>query len=221
MLNIGLLLLICSAIQCYATVGQSPNEKEEGRGFLLGLAVGVHGSNCCSKTTELCASPCAGLDCTEMCEVKCGFLGSIVCTPIACSVGNPDECVTASACADGYTEVGTKCMKVVAGQATYLDAITGCIAEGATLATIESQAEQDAVYALTGSTGAWIGLTDFLDEGTFSWVDGTALSYENFRNNQPNNGGNNQHCTWIRPDGGWDDVICKRPLPYVCQMDAI
>ena len=75
----------------------------------------------------------------------------------------------------------------------YLDAITGCIAEGATLATIESQAEQDAVYALTGSTGAWIGFADFLDEGTFSWVDGTAASFTNWRNNQPNNGNNNQN----------------------------
>merc|ERR1711915_403683 len=111
----------------------------ESNRFFTGIASGL---DCCSRTTGLCTTPCAGQECTSMCEVRCGFLGSIVCAP---------------------------------------------------LATIESQAEQDAVYALTGSTGAWIGFADFLDEGTFSWVDGTAASFTNWRNNQPNNGNNNQN----------------------------
>ena len=61
---------------------------------------------------------------------------------------------------------------------------------GASLVSIESQTEQDAVFALTGSTGAWLGLTDW-------------------KNNQLNTGQNNQHCVWIRPDGSWDDVTCN------------
>jgi len=162
----------------------------ESNRFFTGIASGL---DCCSRTTELCTTPCAGQECTSMCEVRCGFLGSIVCTPLACSAANSAGCISAAPCADGYTQVDSKCMKVVAGPSNYLDAITGCIAEGATLATIESQAEQDAVYALTGSTGAWIGFADFLDEGTFSWVDGTAASFSNWRNNQPNNGNNNQN----------------------------
>jgi len=214
MARADLLLLLCLSLHWdgIASTGLEDNNR-----FLTGL---VSGLDCCSRTTALCASPCAGQECTKMCEVKCGFLGSIVCTPLACSVANAAQCIATSACADGYTEVGTKCVKVVAGPASYLDAITGCIAEGATLATIDSQAEQDAVYALTGTTGAWIGLTDFLDEGTFSWVDGTAVSFTNWRNNQPNNGNNNQHCAWIRPDGEWDDVTCKKTQAYVCQMAA-
>ena len=83
--------------------------------------------------------------------------------------------------------------------------------------TVESQEEQDALYALTGPTGAWIGLTDFLDEGQFSWVDGSPVSFSNFRGGQPNNANNNQHCTWIRPDGFWDDITCKKQEQYVCQ----
>merc|ERR1719481_129998 len=142
----------------------------EANRFFTGIASGL---DCCSRTTELCATPCAGQECTSMCEVRCGFLGSIVCTPLACSAANSAQCIAASPCATGYTQVGSKCFKVVTGPANYLGAITGCIAEGATLATIESQAEQDGVYALTGSAGAWIGYADFLDEGTFSWVDGT------------------------------------------------
>ena len=87
----------------------------------------------------------------------------------------------------------------------------------ANLASIESQEEQDALYALTGDIGAWIGLTDFLDEGVFSWVDGAAVTYNNWMAGQPNNGENNQHCVWITLDGEWDDVTCKEIKSYICQ----
>ena len=35
---------------------------------------------------------------------------------------------------------------------------------------------QEAMDALTDPDGAYLGLTDFLNEGTFTWVDGTAVS---------------------------------------------
>merc|ERR1739844_195958 len=180
--------------------------------------------NCCNRAAQICSGPCSGRQCTDKCTVKCGFLGR-TCTPVTCEVANPSQCTGStggltSGCSSGYSQVGNKCYKVVTGPVNYLDAITGCIAEGAKLATIESQIEQDAVYALTGSTGAWIGLTDFLDEGVFSWVDKTFVSYNNWKNNQPNNGNNNQHCVWIRPDGEWDDITCKKTEAYVCQKTA-
>ena len=136
---------------------------------------------------------------------------------MSCEEANASDCTGGSSCDSGFTSIGNKCMKVMPGRANYLAALTSCISIGAKLASIESQDEQDAVFALTGSTGAWLGLTDFLDEGVFSWVDGVAVGYTNWKKNQPNNGQKNQHCVWIRQDGNWDDVTCKRTLAYVCQ----
>lgn len=181
---------------------------------------------------------------TAQCTVRCGFGGMFTCSPISCQVANPVLCTSATTttttttsttmttvstttaasttdCDAGWTQVGSKCYKVEAGPSNYYDAIAGCVSQGGALATIESQAEQDAVYTLTGSTGAYLGLSDFLDEGNFAWVDGTALTFTNWRPNQPNNNNNNQHCVWIRPDGGWDDVTCKKTEQYVCQNQEV
>jgi len=114
-------------------------------------------------------------------------------------------------------EVGDKCFYFASGPANYLIALTSCIGLGGTLATIENQAEQDALATLTDPDGAYIGLTDFLNEGTFAWVDGTAMGFTNWYFNAPNNGNDNQHCVWIRPDDEWDDVRCETERAFVCQ----
>ena len=143
------------------------------------------------------------------------------CDPVTCSVANQAQCSQASqVCEAGYTAVGNKCLKMMDKPANYLAALTTCISMGSSLASIESIAEQEIVYSMAGSTGAWLGLTDFLDEGVFSWVDGTAVGFTNWRGGQPNNINNNQHCVWLRTDGDWDDVTCKRSEAYICQKQA-
>ena len=82
-------------------------------------------------------------------------------------------------------------------------------------------------YTPTPGRGYWIGAMNWLDEGKFSWVDGTWIDatrsgtglagYSNWKNNQPNNGLINQHCVYQRDDGFWDDITCKREENYVCQ----
>merc|ERR1712012_990048 len=181
-------------------------------------------SQCCDRAEQFCEAPCAGQSCSAGCRVKCGFFSSL-CPAVSCGVANPAQCTggsggSTSSCDSGYTLAGSRCYKLVTSSSNYLQAVLGCERMGASLATVNSQVEQDAVFSLTGSSGAWIGLTDFLNEGTFSWVDETVLSFTNFRSGQPNNGNNNQHCVWIRADGTWDDVICQQTKSYVCHKNA-
>ena len=138
------------------------------------------------------------------------------CDPVSCAVANPGECeFVPPVCEAGYTGVGKTCMKMMKEPANYLMALTRCISMGARLASIESQAEQDAVLALTGSAGAWIGLTDFLEEDVFSWVDGADVGFTNWVPGQPDNGGTGEHCVRMMGVGGWDDVACNRMEAYV------
>ena len=125
-------------------------------------------------------------------------------------------------CEEDYTDTGRACVSLIRHPANYLEAILDCQTRGGLLASVLSQEEQDIIAALTESTGAWIGLTDFLDVGKWvSWVDGSEVIFTAWRPGAPNNHNNNQHCTWIRPDGGWDDITCKKKKHYVCQKPII
>ena len=49
------------------------------------------------------------------------------------------------------------------------------------------------VLVMPGGQVGWVGLQDFLNEGTFTWADGASLgSYTNWANNQPDNNGQGQ-----------------------------
>ena len=53
----------------------------------------------------------------------------------------------------------------------------------------------------------WVGLQDFLNEGSFTWADGASLgSYTNWANNQPDNNGQGQ--VRVRPRVTCHEVCC-------------
>merc|ERR1719179_58433 len=114
--------------------------------------------NCCKRANQICRAPCRGRECSAKCTVRCGFLGK-VCDPITCEASNPSECTagsggsggSGSGCDSGYTQVGSKCFKVTTSPVNYLTALTSCISMGATLASVETEEEYNAVYSLTGS----------------------------------------------------------------------
>lgn len=75
----------------------------------------------------------------------------------------------------------------------------------------------------------FMGATDSAVEGTFVWVDGSAMTYDNWRDGEPNDGGDGpggedeEDCTIIEGDTAlftWDDRPCMEPYPYVCERDA-
>lgn len=201
---------------------------------------------CCPLAGKHCKYPCKGMSCSAQCTLSCGLFSLFSCAPVSCGAANPFQCVAASTCPSGWTVSGQKCFRVFPGPSNWLASLQTCIALGGTLAKIESQAENDLVHGLLGTTSttpAYIGLADFLKEGTFTWADGSALGTYGFftpgpdtpgpsppwQNLQPNNGVVNgvsqattpQDCVVLRPsDMNWNDVICGKENRFVCQRTA-
>jgi len=190
---------------------------------------------CCPLAPKHCKYPCKGLSCDAQCTLSCGLFSLFKCPPVSCAKANPFQCIPSSSntCPAGWTVSGSKCFRLFTDNTDWLTALRRCMAQGGTLAKIESDAENMVVQGLTsGLTNAqppFIGLQDFTQEGTFSWGNGMALgSYTNWlqgNNPQPDNGANgdatamgNQHCVAMRPsDGTWNDLVCTGPRAYVCQ----
>jgi hypothetical protein len=89
-------------------------------------------------------------------------------------------------------------------QANWANANAAAQAAGGNLVSINSQGENDFIENNSGSSYIWIGLTDANNEGTFEWLNGDALSYTNWDNNEPNNNGGG-YCG----PGGADYVVMK------------
>jgi len=100
----------------------------------------------------------------------------------------------------------------------WVDARTQCQAIGSDLAVIRSAQDNQFLTALLGANEAYLGGTDAATEGTFLWVDGSPVTYTNWRQNpppalnEPNNGSGNyqEDCIVLQGQlaGVWDDRPC-------------
>merc|ERR1712130_452461 len=208
---------------------------------------------CCFFANNICNAPCAGRLCSAQCTVQCGIFGG-TCAPITCAAAAPTTCLASTATTTtttvaptittattttvapivtarpvGYSQVSSsKCWQLSSTSLDWLDALTNCVQQGGTLATVDNQQEQDALSGLIPTSisslpltgGVWIGLSDILREGTFdTWRDDSPVIFSGWKVNQPNNGASGaQHCVQARPE--WDDVICRKLQPFICQLPA-
>ena len=142
----------------------------------------------------------------------------------------PPDALACSA-GDASATDGTHCFALFRTPAIWTDARTACTAlAGGHLAIITSAAENALVAQLAAGHDTFLGATDMVTEGTWLWVDGTPLSYTNWRLGEPSNGGGayEEDCLVIEgsktPDDTWDDRPCdpsqvatSGSFPYVCE----
>lgn len=85
-----------------------------------------------------------------------------------------------------------------------------CEKLGGRLAVVTSEKQNQFLSKLVLDSSlkeAWLGATDETKEGTWVWVDGTAMSYKNWGQGQPNNAGGREHylLLWAASNGHWSD----------------
>ncbi len=107
---------------------------------------------------------------------------------------------------------------------TWSEAAEFCVAQGATLARIDSKAESRALdraaQAMRKTKSKWwIGATDRADEDVFLGTDGAPLAFTRWRNGEPDNDSCNQDCAALGGvgNGKWTDTHCASRLPFVCR----
>ena len=101
------------------------------------------------------------------------------------------------------------------------DAQENCQDRGGWLVDIVDAEENAFVHSNLHDYWNWhhIGLTDQDDEGTFKWVTGSNLEYNNFWPGEPNNSGGKEDCAEMRYSGLWNDVSCSKEQYFICEKD--
>ncbi len=88
---------------------------------------------------------------------------------------------------------------------------------GGYLASIASEEENDFISRRLIERHAYIGLTDESEEGQFEWLDGSPLSYTNWKTGEPNNE-NNEDVVEMNTQGYWFDVNGSEKREFVVEI---
>ncbi len=96
---------------------------------------------------------------------------------------------------------------------------------GWNLATVNNELEHDFIISTFQNPGPsiWIGLNDRAVEGTFEWVDGTPVSYTNFRAGEPTNSsfvGEDFVDMFVPFSGLWNDSEGCAPRSGLVEMGS-
>lgn len=113
------------------------------------------------------------------------------------------------------------------GPITWEQAERRCEWKGGHLAVIESQTENDYLYAAMKQKGyenACFGYSDKETEGSWKWVNGVQSSYINWHSGEPNNqNGDEDYAMFYQKfdDGTWNDGdgIIDVGCAYICEWD--
>ncbi|XP_035696642.1 collectin-12-like [Branchiostoma floridae] len=132
------------------------------------------------------------------------------------------------ACPSGYVKFRDRCFSFSTDKKTHASARSACQAAGGHLAMPKDQATNDflrnQLTRYPSGSDAWFGLTDQLQEGTFVWEDGAAITgWNNWWPGEPSNGrGSGEDCAeWFALYGyKWNDQPCSVWQYYVCEVSA-
>ncbi|XP_065345365.1 hepatic lectin-like [Cloeon dipterum] len=133
--------------------------------------------------------------------------------------------------------VASKLMPLFPGSKYYISkekmswhlASTFCKSNGMELASIETEAENNAILDVIGNEkpkeSYWISGSDMGSEGTFYWT-GTGMKisgFTYFERRQPDNFGGNEHCLQFwkpsTPTLAWNDHQCHLNFRFICEVN--
>ncbi|KAM4883991.1 neurocan core protein [Sylvia borin] len=179
-------------------------------------AAGYTGENCEIDIDDCLSSPCQnGGTCIDE-------INSFVCLCLPSYGGSRCERDT-EGCDHNWHKFQGHCYRYFPRRRSWEDAERDCRRRAAHLSSVHS-AQEHAFISGFVHDNTWIGLNDRIVEQDFQWTDNTAVQYENWRENQPDNffaGGEDCVVLVSHEVGKWNDVPCNYNLPYVCKKGTV
>lgn len=136
-------------------------------------------------------------------------------------------------CADSWIAYHDHCYQITGELNSWFDASETCARRGASLACVNSAAENEFLVGLLqtdddgGIRNGWIGYHDSVTEGRFEWLEPCESTYENWAPTQPNHRTEGEDCVslwlqdlWDGPPGSWLDIECSQRRPFFCEGDS-
>jgi hypothetical protein len=172
-------------------------------------------------------------DCDDDCAICSPAGNDMVCD------GNDGDCdgsideeggPSGGPCPCTWDELGGHAYLFCTGAYTWAEANEECESLGYHLAKIETEDEDDWLWDRAedhhpSENDWWLGLTDTATEGSFVWTDGTAVTYEGWADDEPNDandgpGGLREDCGQLSQaaGGNWNDLDCGAfYLGFLCE----
>lgn len=107
----------------------------------------------------------------------------------------------ALSCDRGWTQIGTRCFRVVTVWYTFFEAQAVCQGMGGNLASLHSPADYDALPSLGINPGwsLWVGgVRTGWGKNDWAWLDGTDWDFVRWMDDEPNNNDNVENCLEIK-----------------------
>ena len=134
---------------------------------------------------------------------------------------SPRLLLTLGLCPNNWIHLQGSCYRVPSKSLSWTAAKSDCEAQGAKLAIVTSQAEQQALVSKI-SQNVWIGLgRDPNVHSRWLWVDGSIATYTHWSPGEPNDSGGVEDCAHMFPPAGkWNDLACSSSLKYLCETNG-
>jgi len=107
-----------------------------------------------------------------------------------------------------------------AARVGWVTAMNTCDGMGGALVSIEDATENDLVKgeASVLLESYWIGLHDSVTEGTFEWLSGAPVDFQDFEAGQPDDPNGSSDCVAVFDLGWqWQDLPCTVAAMFVCE----
>ncbi|XP_012810121.1 neurocan core protein isoform X2 [Xenopus tropicalis] len=177
---------------------------------------GYSGENCEIDIDECLSNPCQnGGTCIDE-------INSFLCLCLS-SYGGSTCGKDTEGCDHNWHKFQGSCYQYFPKRRPWEEAERDCRRRAGHLTSIHSPEEQTFINSF-GHENTWIGLNDRTVEQDFQWTDNTALQYENWKNQQPDNffsGGEDCVVMVSHEEGKWNDVPCNYNLPYICKKGTV